>query len=317
MSRPFFYCSELSREAAERSFGTASIGDVWLLIEYREGWGMHAIEDSTLSREVKRHLNKFCKLVPRSRVLFIKQERLRHDALSCFVVRCRERAPSIVKFNLSDHEELLKIDLAAIVAGDSLAGGERTDAPLYLVCTHGKRDKCCAKFGYALYKSLRAGTERERVWQSSHVGGDRFAANLICFPHGLFYAHVTEDAGRRIVAEYEGGRRLVLAGYRGRTCYSYPVQAAEFFIRSETGIAAVGELRYRRHERTGEKSWLVKFFEAGAGKIHEAHVAARTSEFHNYITCNSTGEQRVVQYVLESYRAIADEQPPSSPAPVA
>ena len=98
----------------------------------------------------------------------------------------------------------------------------------------------------------------------------------------------------------------MLAGYRGRTCYAYPVQAAEFFIRSETGINAISELRYRRHERTGEKSWLVKFSEASAGKIHEAHVAARTSEFHNYITCNSTGEQRVIQYALESYRATND-----------
>jgi hypothetical protein len=309
MSRPFFYCSDLSRDVAERSFGTASIGDVWLLIEYREGWGAHAIEDSTLSPEVKRYLNKFCQLVPRARLLFIKQERLRRDALSCFVVRCRESAPSIVKFQISNYEELLHLDVAAIKAGDSLAGGERTDAPLYLVCTHGKRDKCCAKFGYALYKSLRAegATAREHIWQSSHVGGDRFAANLICFPHGLFYAHVTPDAGRAILAEYErAGRRLVLEGYRGRTCYSYPVQAAEFFIRQETGIDVIDELRYRRHERTGDKSWLVKFFESGAGKIHEAHVAARTSEFHNYITCNSTGEQRVVQYALESYRATTE-----------
>jgi hypothetical protein len=312
MSRPFFYCSELSRDAAERTFGTASIGEVWLLVEYREAWGVHALEESTLSAEVKRHLNKFCKLVPRARLLFIKQERLRHDSLSCFVVRCRERAPSIVKFNLSGYDELLNIDVAAICAGESLAGGVRVDAPLYLVCTHGKRDKCCAKFGYALYKSLRAGgsgAQREQIWQSSHVGGDRFAANLICFPHGLFYAHVTEDAGRTILAEYEQGGRLVLAGYRGRTCYSYPVQAAEFFIRTETGIYAINELRYRRHERTGEKSWLVKFFEASAGKIHEAHIAARSSEFHNYITCNSTGEQRVIQYALESYRATDAEQP--------
>jgi hypothetical protein len=318
MSRPFFYCSDLSREAAEGSFGTASIGDVWLLVEYREGWGAHAFEESTLSAQVKRHLGNFCKLVPRSRLLFIKQERLRRDALSCFIVRCREGSPSIVRFTFSSHEELLNLDLAAAnaAAGDSLAGGVRTDEPLYLVCTHGKRDKCCAKFGYALYKSLREGAtaERERVWQSSHVGGDRFAANLICFPHGLFYAHVTEEAGRTILREYEHGRRLVLAGYRGRTCYSYPVQAAEFFIRRETGINAIGELRYRRHERTGEKSWLVKFSEAGAGKIHEAHVAARTSEFHNYITCNSTGEQRVVQYALESYRATDNDAPPSPPS---
>lgn len=305
MSRPFFYCADLSREAAERSFGTASIGDVWLLIEYREAWGVHALEESALSVEVKDYLHKFCKLVPRARVLFIKQERLRQDALSCFVVRCRESGPSIVKFNLSAHEELLDIDAAAIGSGNALAGGTRVDAPLYLVCTHGKRDKCCAKFGYALYKSLRAGggADGEQIWQSSHIGGDRFAANLICFPHGLFYAHVTEDAGRTILAEYEQGRRLVLTGYRGRTCYSYPVQAAEFFIRRETGINAISALRYRRHERTGEKSWLVKFFEAGAGKIHEAHVSARPSEFHNYITCNSANEQRVIQYMLESYRA--------------
>lgn len=310
MSRPFFYCSELSLVSAEQSFGTASIGEVWLLVEYREAWGAHAVEESTLSAEVKKRLNNFCKTVPRSRLLFIKQERLREGALACFVVRCRENAQSITKFHLSDsYEELLTLDVAALAAGDAVAGGIKVDDPLFLVCTHGKRDKCCAKFGYALYKSLREaeGDGDARVWQSSHVGGDRFAANLLCFPHGLFYAHVTEDAGREIVAEYEA-RRLILEGYRGRACYSYPTQAAEFFIRRETGLAALDALRFRRQERTGEKSWLVKFVETRAGgKIHEAHVAARPSEFHNYITCQSATEQRVVQYALDSYRVT--EQP--------
>jgi len=313
MSRPFFYCSDLSRDAAEQSFGTASIGEVWLLIEYREAWGAHALEDSALPARVKIHLNKFCKTVPRSRILFIKQERARaEDALSCFIVRCRERAPSIVKLQLSDYGELLEFDAKALANGESFAGKSGIEEPLFLVCTHGKRDKCCAKFGYALYKSLRGDVSKgaagddeggdTRVWQSSHVGGDRFAANLICFPHGLFYAHVTADAGRMIIAEYEG-RRLVLEGYRGRASYSYPVQAAEFFIRAETGLAALDELRYLRHERTGEKSWLIGFLEADAGRIHEAHIAAQTSEFHNYITCQSAEEKRVVQYALKEYRA--------------
>jgi hypothetical protein len=305
MSRPFFYCSDLSRASGERSFGTASVGEVWLLVEYREAWGAHALADSALSVEIKRHLNKFCKTVPRSRLLFIKQERLRHDPLSCFVVRCRERAPSIERFELSGYDDLLKFDLAALAAGESLDGGVRLEAPLYLVCTHGKRDKCCAKFGYALYKSLREGAAEgsgdRHVWQSSHIGGDRFAANLVCFPHGLFYAHVTEDGGRRIVEEYER-RRLSLEGYRGRACYSYPVQAAEFFIRTETRLSALDELRYRRHERTGDRSWRVTFA-ATDGSLHEAHIAARTSEFHNYITCQSAEERPVVQYVLENYQA--------------
>ncbi|HEX9917992.1 MAG TPA: sucrase ferredoxin [Pyrinomonadaceae bacterium] len=302
MSRPLFYCSDLSRASHERSFGTASVGGVWLLIEYREAWGAHALEDSALSAEVKRHLNKFCKIVPRARLLFIKQERLRHAPLRCFIVRCRESAPSIEEFELSGYDDLLKFDVAAMAAGGSL-GGVRLDAPLYLVCTHGKRDKCCAKFGYALYKSLREGAAEGNggghVWQSSHVGGDRFAANLVCFPHGLFYAHVTPDAGLRIIEQYER-QQLPLDGYRGRACYSYPVQAAEFFIRTETGLGALEGLRYRRHERTGERSWRVTFA-ATDGKLHEAHIAARPSEFHNYITCQSAEERPVVQYVLENY----------------
>ena len=312
MSRPFFYCSELSLVAAEQSFGTASIGEVWLLVEYREAWGVHALEDSALPAEVKRRLNNFCKTTQRSRVLFIKQERLREGALTCFVVRCRERAPSIWKFHFDTYEELLKLDVAALAAGDEAAAAAvdavKVDAPLFLVCTHGKRDKCCAKFGFVLYKSLReAAGGGEHVWQSSHVGGDRFAANLLCFPHGLFYAHVTEAAGHAICAEY-GARRLILEGYRGRACYSYPTQAAEFFIRRETRLDALDALTFRRQERTGDKSWLVKFVEAGAGgRIHEARVVAQSSEFHNYITCQSATEQRVVQYALESYRAI--EQP--------
>jgi hypothetical protein len=326
MSQPFFYCSDLSRASGERSFGTASVGEVWLLVEYREAWGAHALEDSALPAAVKSHLNNFCQTVPRARLLFVKRERARPAPLSCFVVRCRERAPSVERFELDGYDDLLQFDPAALAAGGSPRGGgaaARTDAPLYLVCTHGKRDKCCAKFGYALYKSLReaeaeageaAGEATDkgggggggRVWQSSHVGGDRFAANLICFPHGLFYAHVTEDAGRRIVAEYER-RRLTLDGYRGRACYSYPVQAAEFFIRTQANLGALDALRYRRHERTGDRSWRVTFIETNVGagegaRIYEADIAARASEFRNHITCGAAEERRVIQYALEDYR---------------
>ncbi|HEX8459571.1 MAG TPA: sucrase ferredoxin [Pyrinomonadaceae bacterium] len=311
MSRPFFYCSELARASREHSFGTASVGLIWLLVEYREAWGAHALADSALSAQLKRHLENLCRSIPRMRLLFIKQERANARPLRCFVVRCRELAPTVEQFELNTYEDLLQLDQAALVEDASHAGGARVNAPLYLVCTHGKRDKCCAKFGYALYKSLRA-TDADgdgigaNVWQSSHVGGDRFAANLVCFPHGLFYAHVTAEAGGRIIEAYERGQ-LLLEGYRGRACYSYPVQAAEFFIRTETYLNALGALRYRRHERTADNLWRVTFVETQAAtgasaKVHEAEIAARPSEFHNYITCQSTEERPVIQYSMENYR---------------
>ncbi len=304
MSRHFFYCSELSRQVAEKSNGTASIGGVWLLVEYPHAWGPKAFQDSALSPAVKAYLGRLVKTVPRARLLFIKRDRPRQDHLTFFIVRCRESSPFIVKFKLDHHEQLLDINIASVATGGSPAGGTVSESPLFLVCTHGKRDKCCAKFGYPLYKSLREYADG-MVWQSSHVGGDRFAANLVCFPHGLFYAHVTEMSGQMIVSEYQR-QRLVLAEYRGRACYSYPVQAAEYFIRSESKETAIDGLRHLDHERLEENAWRVRFLAPDGERVHEAKIIGAVSEFQNYITCQATEQRRVVQYLLDDYRVVND-----------
>jgi hypothetical protein len=300
MSQPFFYCSELSRGFDERTYGTASTGDVWLLLEYPYWWGAKAFHESALSTAVKTYLNSALKSIRRARLLFIKQDRIAGSHFSLFIVRSSETDPSIVKLKVKDYEQLLDIDLTSAAAGASLKDGIRVDHPLYLVCTHGRRDKCCAKFGYPVYKALRerAGVS---VWQSSHVGGDRFAANLVLFPHGLFYAHVTEESSRAIIDEYEE-RRLVLDKYRGRACYSHPAQAAEFFIRSKTGLTGIDELRFRGCETASEGAWRARFEAVGEGRVHEAKVVSVMSEFQSYMTCHSVEEKSVVQYLFEDYR---------------
>jgi len=302
---PFFYCSELSRGFAEKTYGTASVGDVWLLVEYPFWWASKAFQDSHLSPAVKSHLNRFLKSIPRSRLLFIKRDRLsRSGEFHAFVVRCRERDPQIIQFRIKAYEELREIDLAGIARGsgvEALAAGVIRERPLYLICTHGKRDKCCAKFGYPLYKSLSA--QDTSVWQSSHVGGDRFAANLVCFPHGLFYAHMTLEMSRHVIAEYES-RRVVLDKYRGRACYSYPAQAAEYFIRTEGRIEGLDALRQLDCARTGEKSWRVRFA-AGEGlqeeTVYEAQVRNVMSDFQSYNTCHAAEAKSVPQYLLDDY----------------
>ena len=300
MSPNLFYCSELSRQSGEQTYGTASVGGVWLLLEYPYEWRPHALEGSALSPEVKTCLTTILKTVAHSRLLFVKQQRARSGETSLFVVNAREREPFVVRFGLSSYEQLLKVNVRDVARARTLDGGSPTDEPLFLVCTHGRRDKCCAKFGYPLYKALqpRAG---QRLWQSSHVGGDRFAANLVCFPEGLFYAHVTEESARAILDEYDA-RRLVLEKYRGRACYSYPVQAAEFFVRRRTGLRGLDELRGRSYERLGERSWRVTFLAPGGGRVHEARVSSRQSEFQNYVTCHATEEHTVVQFSLDDYR---------------
>lgn len=300
IAKPRFFCSDLSREASEQSFGTASIGDIWLLIEYPLAWERKAVEESTLSTSVKAFLSDMVKTLPRARVLLIKTDRLHTTGITFYVVRASEREPFTVKFRFEEYEQLMELDIPSIANGDVTSGGEIVTSPLFLICTHGRRDKCCAKFGYPLYKSLHASTD-ETVWQSSHVGGDRFAANLVCLPHGLFYAHVTDTSGRKIIDEYRNGR-LMLDEYRGRACFSHPAQAAEFFIRCETGVVGVDELRYVGTERLNKESWRIRFAHAEIDAIYEVDVMTRLSEFQNFITCDATDEKPVHQFVLDQLR---------------
>lgn len=304
MSRHSFFCSELSRRAGERVYGTASTGAVWLLVEYPFPWGSKALEESNLTPPIKAGVEALLEGVPGSRLLFIKRGAYCADKVSAFAVHCREREPFAVRFELPDYRDLPDLDLAAVAAGRVPAGGEIHNAPLFLVCTHGKRDKCCARYGNALFKSLSE-SYGETIWQSSHVGGDRFAANLVCFPHGVFYAHTTEEDGRRAVEEYGAGR-LVLDKYRGRACYPQPVQAAEYFTRAETGMTNLSALqRMRRPEKTGEHTWRVSFKAPERGLLYEATVTSRPSEFANFITCHSAEERPVPQFHLDSLRATA------------
>lgn len=303
-----FYCSELSRGAGEKTFGTASVGEIWLLVEYPFAWGKRALDDSALAPQIKAYLTGLLKTIPRSRLLFIKQDPICRDDFNFFVVRAREHRPDSVRLRLRDYKDLLGIDVPAIAAGAS-QGGETTHAPLYLVCTHGRRDKCCAKYGNALFKHLRARVG-DALWQSSHVGGDRFAANLICFPHALFYAHMTEEPGARVVAEYAHGR-VVLEKYRGRACYPYPAQAAEFFVRTETGLTDLAALRYVGGARLAENLWRVRFAAAGDGTVYEARVGCRQSEFQSLLTCHSTEAQTVSQFFLEELSASPAQAPVS------
>jgi hypothetical protein len=291
------FCSVRSKEAAETTFGTASTGDAWLLLEYARPWASKAFRDSALPDAVKVYVSGLLKSVPRSRVLLIKQTRKVKGPLTLFVVRSRESSSSILKYEFAEYEQLLDLDLASALAGGSPPGTTPWEEPLFLVCTHGKRDKCCAKFGIPIYKTIQTQAGESSVWQCSHVGGDRFAANVICFPDGIFYGHVTEETAKLIVKEYDE-RRIVLTNFRGRSCYPFPVQAAEFFTRRETGFRRIGDLKFLTYDPLKPNEWRVKFFSEVDAKIHQVSLRSDLSEFQNRLTCHSNEPQSVVQYSL-------------------
>lgn len=298
------FCSLRSRKADEQAFGTASMGDAWLLLEYARPWGAKAFSDSALPKTLKTYLTGVLNSVPRSRVLLIKQQtRKVKEPLTLFIVRSHESSSSILRYEFLEYEHLLDLDLASALAGASPSGTTPWDGPLFLVCTHGKRDKCCAKFGIPIYKTIKTLVGESPVWQCSHVGGDRFAANVVCFPDGIFYGHVTEENTELIVKEYYE-RRIVLTNFRGRSCYPFPVQAAEFFARRETGFHGIGDLKFVNYDPLKPNEWRVTFLSEIDAKVHQVSLRSHLSEFENRLTCSSSEPRRVVQYSLIEHQVL-------------
>lgn len=123
--------------------------------------------------------------------------------------------------------------------GEPVASG-RTDV---LVCTHGRRDRCCGAYGAALALELAAEPGRlgdgAHLWRTSHTGGHRFAPTALVLPEGTAWASLDAGLLARIVRR-SGDVGEVLAHYRGCTGLATPgVQALEREVLRELGWAGL------------------------------------------------------------------------------
>jgi hypothetical protein len=125
-------------------------------------------------------------------------------------------------------DDLLALDPAAAAPQHP---GER---PLALVCTHGKHDVCCAIEGRPVAQQVAA-DPRVDAWECSHLGGDRFAANLLWLPSGLLLGGLTVATAAAAVEAGTAGR-VPLENYRGRCGDAAVAQAAQWFAMRELGV---------------------------------------------------------------------------------
>jgi hypothetical protein len=294
------FCSQLSISSEECRYGTASaILHHWFLLEYPRPWATDAVEAAILPPPVKEHIATHLEAIPRSRVLMIKQGPHLVDEITFYVAISTEMQPRLYRFRFSTYEELLDLDVLAVIEGDARFEHHRVEEPLFLVCTHGTHDMCCAKFGLPVFYKLSAQLG-EAVWQCSHVGGDRFAANVLAFPHAIYYGHMEPAEAATMVEDYRANR-IYLDKYRGRSCYRFPVQAAEYFLRSDTGNADLSAFRRLEVERVAQDRVVVRFEALNSGQIHTLQVTTSHSSFRNIVTCKSVRAAQVPQYQLAAH----------------
>jgi hypothetical protein len=281
--RPF--CSELSRENDEPLAATASRIDNWFLIEYRGLWTRDALPGSGLTDQVKQHLREQAAALPHSRLLFIRRPDRRHrPELVAFAASSRPDELSLTRLEFEDYDDLRGIDLRA---------GSPAEHPLFLVCTHGKHDPCCARYGRPLYESLRDELDPDWVWQVTHIGGDRFAGNLVCLPEGVYYGRVDREAAGAVLDEHLAGR-VLLDHYRGRSIYTFQVQAAERYVRETTGLLGIEDLALEHVERRHGSADVT--FRAH-GDVHAVRVEEELGDL-TLLTCSSEGSKRPRRYLV-------------------
>jgi hypothetical protein len=236
-------CANVSNENAESLAATASRIDHWILVEYRGLWDRDVLGGSLLSPELKAHLRRQLRALGDARLLFVKKpERRSYGRRQLFFGTSMPGKERFFQLEFDRHDDLVELDFAAALSGEETPGLP-VEHPLFVVCTHGKRDRCCAKYGRPLYDALRREATSGWVWQSTHVGGDRFAGNLVCLPQGLYFGRVGAGDVWPLLDELLDGR-IYLGCYRGRSCYPFAVQAAERAVREARAVTDVDGVRF-------------------------------------------------------------------------
>ncbi len=287
-------CSHESQARAESLAGTASTVRSWLLLEHAGPWGRDAPSDARLPEGLGAELASRCRAAG-VRPLLIRRSPGANasSGVTCFAVRSGPATPWIERTTLGELGEALEVDVDALGRGER-PGFEPHERALFLVCTHGRRDVCCAERGRPLAVELSSAYP-EVTWESTHIGGDRFAGNLLAFPHGLYFGRVRPKEAASVAGAYLEGR-LALEHLRGRSCYPMVVQAAEVALRERAGLTAIDDVTFERSERNGDL--VTATFATPAG--HFTVIVAIEASAPHFLTCRSGREEAAPAYRLVS-----------------
>jgi hypothetical protein len=231
-------CVSASRELAEPLAATAATARTWLLLEQPGPWGAKAFTSSRLEPELGRALESRADGTD-VRLALIRQPGRDEGGLSAprrrvFLAHTVPGASWIREVPVADPRELLDFDFAALGRGEHESFGSVYDGPpLALVCTNGKRDRCCAVLGRPLAAELAA-SGHGQVWEVTHLGGHRFSPTMLVLPYGYAYGRLDPGTAKEVL-DATHKRRMMLPGCRGRSSWQRPGQAAELAVRELIG----------------------------------------------------------------------------------
>ncbi|MEV6910957.1 sucrase ferredoxin [Amycolatopsis sp. NPDC051071] len=249
-------CATVARMLGANPAGTAADMRCWLLIEQPGPWPADALESildeafPAERRELLENLRRSHGLRP---LLIRRPGKHRRDPDRPRAVYVGGGEPGnrwLERLEIQDLSELAELDLEAVA--DGIGGlGKPVLGPLFLVCTHGTKDMCCAVLGRPLASALHA-NHPGRSWEVSHVGGDRWAGNLLVVPDGFLHGQLN-PAEAALVAKAALRGQVEPDQLRGRTSARTAwAQYAEIAIRRQTNLSGLDDVLAVREEPLAE-----------------------------------------------------------------
>lgn len=270
-----YACTRSSLGADEPLLATAvEDTDTWLLLEQDGRWGPKVAEATTIGDALSAHLEPALARFPRARFQLIRRGDCGVNGWRLVIARSGD-TPSVHAIWLPERDLILSLDIDALLSGRLPPSAVALDDPLFLVCTHGKRDPCCARWGQPLYQAVSAVAEA-RTWQCSHLGGHRFAPTMLILPWGYVLGRVPASSAAAIVSATDAGCLESLDRVRGRTSLAAPAQAAELLLRRRLGELRLDSVRVRRSHEVSEHAWRVEL--EVDGQQHVVEVARTLGE---------------------------------------
>ena len=295
-----FSCTPASLERGESVAGTATHVRMWLLLEHSGPWGSTALRDAQLPDGLGAALQEAARR-HRAKVLLIRRPRAARDPgrLNVFAAYAHPERPRLEHGTVADARDVLDLDLVALRDGGT-TGLDAVAEPIFCVCTNGRHDACCAEFGRPAAMALHS-VHPDLTWEVSHIGGDRFAGNMVILPEGIYYGRL--DAETAVVAANAHlSGCLDLESLRGRSSHPMAVQAAEIALRLELGLLDIAAVVVRAH--SSENGITAATFDTPGGPYRVRVRTILDPATATRLTCNALRDNPVPHHAVLSLETV-------------
>ncbi len=315
-----FYCAELSRSLGEDIVGSAGYYQTYILIECPYPWESQAFESPKVPKNLQAFISEVEQAKLSVRFLLMVKDKCKADEKTKVIVyqQPQKSTTSYEKqeFDLPNIGEVAPL-LANYLTPEGFEFATRpSESRDFFVCTHGSRDRCCARYGYPFYRqavemSAELGLEDVDVWQVSHIGGHRFAPTMIAFPDGRYYGALTSESLRTILTR-QGDLSCFEQVYRGWSLLPKKMQVLERELMLHHGWQWYDyDISYRILQESSDPDWLqVELYcqqPNGDTLIYQADIVVNEDKtLYSQGSCSSQDNSKLVKYQAKNLKLVTN-----------